>query len=135
MDFRLSLADGFQMLFARERLFLDGLLNGAEGFVGLTYNFLLPAYRAILADWTRQDLAAARMRQDAVMRLYRILGVHGPIETGKAIMALLGMELGPCRPPLRSVEGPDRTALNEALARAGFFELARHRSQSAETGG
>jgi N-acetylneuraminate lyase len=44
------------------------------------------------------------------------------VPTQKAIMKLLGIDLGPCRLPLNTLTDVQTTELKEKLMKTGFFE-------------
>ncbi len=50
--------------------------------------------------------------------------ITGLIAAGKAILGLLGLPLGPCRPPVRTLSDEQTEALRRALDAVGFFDHA-----------
>ena len=80
-------------------------MSGSEssrGAVGSTYNFAAPLYHRILDAAERGDLDTARHEQSQSVRMVREIGRHGFLGTAKALMAHLGVDCGPVRPPLRN---------------------------------
>ena len=114
----------FNLLFGRDEILLAGLALGARGAVGSTYNFAAPLYLRIIEAFNRGDLAAARREQSRAMEFIDVLGRFGGINAGKTAMKLVGVDCGPVRLPLRSLNERDEAALREALERIGFFEYA-----------
>lgn len=104
-DFRRTAClDGgrFDCVFGRDEILLAGLAMGARGAVGSTYNFAAPLYRRIITAFESGDLATARRWQDRAQELVDLLiASGGGVAGGKAFMAAAGLDLGPCRAPLR----------------------------------
>ena len=124
MDYGLCLGykeKKYDMLFGRDEMLLSALCLGAEGAVGSTYNFMAPLYCNIIEAYQRGDLKQAAFLQHKAMQFIRVL-IHygGGIVAGKAIMKLVGMDCGPVRLPLKSVD--DTMDIYHDLKRLGFFE-------------
>jgi N-acetylneuraminate lyase len=80
-----------------------------------------PIFRQVMDAFARCDLAAARDQQFRGMRLVQTLRRHGGLAAGKAAMAFLGVDCGPVRLPLRSLNGAAQDALRADLESIGFF--------------
>jgi N-acetylneuraminate lyase len=111
----------FDVLFGYDELLLAALALGARGAVGSTYNYAAPVYRAILAAFERGDAETARRRQRDSVALVRVLQEFGVLRAGKAIMGMIGVEVGPTRAPVRPLEGAERRALAERLRGLDVF--------------
>lgn len=114
----------YTMLFGRDEILLSGLVLGARGAVGSTYNFAAPLYHRIIDAFDRGDLASARRDQSRAMEFIDVLGRHGGLSAGKSVMKLIGVDCGPVRLPLRPIKDKDESSLREELERVGFFEYA-----------
>jgi len=116
-------ADGrYEILMGRDEILLAGLALGARGAVGSTYNYAAPLYRELLRAWEKADIQKARELQGKAADLVTVLcDYRGGIVFGKAVMNLLGFDVGPCRPPLRSLDHQECAALKRALNERGFF--------------
>ena len=101
---------------------LGALATGARGFIGSTYNFAAPLYHRLLAAFERGDLAAARAEQHRSAQLIALLARHGFIGAAKAVMAMLGIEVGPARLPNGRLSRAQTNALRTELEALGFFE-------------
>jgi N-acetylneuraminate lyase len=117
MDFELCRAlDGgrYNMLFGRDEILLAALTLGANGAIGSTYNFAAPLYTRIIQAFDAGDLDTARSLQRRSMEMIRtIQGSQGSfLAASKALMAGLGVDCGPARPPLQNIE---RTELSGQL--------------------
>ncbi len=91
----------FDCVHGRDETLLAGLALGAQGAVGSTYNYAAPLYRHLWTAFDAGDLAEARRWQDRAQEVVDILIAHGGgVTAGKAVMAVAGLDLGPCRAPL-----------------------------------
>lgn len=127
MDYGRSIEVGggkFTVLFGRDEILLSGLVLGAPGAVGSTYNFAAPLYRRIIAAYERGDLKAAREDQLKAMEFIEVLSRHGGLSAGKTAMKFVGVDCGPVRLPLRSPSAAEEKSLREGLEKIGFFSYA-----------
>ena len=124
MDFGLTLAaaDGHDVLFGRDEVLLAGLAAGAQGAVGSTYNYCARLHYRLIRLCTANNLAKARSHEAYIQKAMRLLDQYGGgIVAGKAIMAMVGVDCGPCRPPLGTLSARRWTALHRGLKKLGFF--------------
>lgn len=127
MDYRLCIEfdDGrYDMVFGRDEILLAALALGGKAATGSTYNYAAPLYRRIWSAFDSGDPAAARMEQGRSARMIDVMHRHGGSAAGKAIMRLIGVDMGPARLPMQTLEGPQLRALEEDLQRIGFFDWA-----------
>lgn len=116
------LNDGeFEVLFGSDEVLLAGVAFGIAGAVGSTYNFATPLYRRMLAAFAAGDLVAARTLQARAVSLFRVLERFGYLAASKALMAMLGVDCGPVRPPLRNLSEPQIAELRQQLDDLGLF--------------
>jgi len=111
----------FDVVYGSDETLLAGLALGIRGAVGSTYNFAAPIYHEILRAFAVGDLAAARRAQSKSVEMIRILFDFGPLRAGKAIMAMLGVDCGPVRLPLRALTLLEAQALYERLRHLEIF--------------
>ena len=112
----------YDLLFGRDELLLAGLVLGAQGAVGSTYNYLAPLYHTIIAEFAAGNLAAARAHQIRAMRLIDCLLRYGVMAAGKAAMKFCGVDCGAVRPPLSSLTAARESLLQRELEAEGFLE-------------
>lgn len=112
------LATGQRVLFGIDEMLLAAVALGVRGAVGSTYNFMAPLYRRLLAAVAAGDWPAARRLQAQSLEVVRVLDRFGGLAAGKAAMALVGVDCGPVRPPLITV---DPEELRQSLTAVGFF--------------
>ena len=125
MAYQLCLrADGgaWDVPFGFDEHMLGALAMGARGAVGSGFNFAAPIYARLIAAFARGDLAAAREEQFRGVRLIQLLASHGYMGAAKAVMKMLGVDVGPARLPSGN-PSPEQTAkLRAALDAMGFFD-------------
>ena len=125
MDYQMAVEaeDGrFDVLFGRDEMLLSGLVCGASGAVGSTYNYMAPVYLRIIEAYQKGDMDAARRWQSRSHQLVRILqqSING-IACGKAILNLCGVDVGPSRVPLPLYTRDEQNRLRASLESIGFF--------------
>lgn len=127
MDYQLCLAfeDGrYDMLFGRDEILMCGLILGARGAVGSTYNFAAPLYNNIITAFDEGDLIGARKLQKKSVDLIQLL-LQNPASfqaVGKSIMKILGIDFGPVRLPLTNMTQMAYQNLKGLLVELGFIE-------------
>ena len=111
----------FDVLFGSDECLLAGICLGIRGAVGSTYNFAAPVYQRLMAAFGKHDLQTARAEQGKSIDLIKALGDFGFLAASKSVMAMLGVDCGPVRPPLRNLTIDQRLALWERLSALDVF--------------
>lgn len=125
MAFQLCLrAEGgpWSVPFGCDEFLLAALALGATSAVGSTYNFTAPIFHRLLAAFERGDLATAREEQFRAVRLVQLLAGHGFMGAAKAVMEMLGVQVGPARLPHTNPSPEQRARLRGELEALGFFD-------------
>jgi N-acetylneuraminate lyase len=118
----LRMAEGtLDILFGRDEILLSGLVAGAKGAVGSTYNYAAPVYRRLIAAIDAGDLPAAREFQAQAVRLVEVLRRYGEIPAAKAIMTMMGVPCGPARTPLPRLKPEQLGNIFDELAGLDIF--------------
>ena len=112
----------FCILWGMDECLLAGLALGATGAVGSTYNFAAPLYPRIIKAFENNDLPAARMEQMRSVQLVARLSSVGYMGAAKAVMKMLGVDVGPARLPHGNPDAMQIKALQSDLEAMGFFE-------------
>jgi N-acetylneuraminate lyase len=112
----------FQVLFGVDEMLLSGLVAGAHGAVGSTFNLIPGSFRRVLAALDLGDVAGARDAQRRATAIVRRLVRDRPLPFLKAAMALAGLPVGPTRAPLAAATPAELAALRDDLAAAGYLE-------------
>lgn len=118
----LEVEDGrFNILFGVDEMLLGALALGVHGAVGSTFNYAAPLYHKIIAAFEKGDLATARALQLKSVKLVEILLQYGVLAGGKALMALLGADCGPVRPPARALTEAQISSLRQQVLDLGIL--------------
>ena len=128
MDYSLTLADAkgkYDIRFGRDEYLLAALALGAKGAVGSTYNYSARLYHKMIQAYATGENEEARQLQFYIQRTILPLHKYGGIEVGKAVMALVGVDCGPVRPPLRNLVGEKLDAVKAELHSLDFFSKVR----------
>jgi N-acetylneuraminate lyase len=94
---------------------------GASSGVGTTYNYSAPLFQRLDEAFTRGDMESARRWQGLAIRMIEIAVAYGGMPAFKAMMRWFGVDCGPCRPPLVSLDDDQAARLQAELERIGFF--------------
>lgn len=124
----------YNMLFGLDEMLLAGMVAGADGAVGSTYNFAAPLYQGILAAHRSGDLEAARAGQGRAEDLLALINRSGGTVAGKAVMKMVGVDCGPVRPPLRTLSDQQCHRLRAELEALGFFDYCSRLGPADEGG-
>ncbi|MCX6898907.1 MAG: dihydrodipicolinate synthase family protein [Verrucomicrobia bacterium] len=124
MEYQLCLraAGGtLDVAFGYDEMLLAALAMGARGAVGSTYNFAAPIYRRLIAAFERGDLDTARREQFRSVQMIQLLVNYGFMGAAKAVMKMLGVDVGPARLPNGSLTAEQAGKLRSDLEKLGFF--------------
>ena len=86
-----------------DEMFLSGLVAGADGGIGSTYNFMAEKYIAIEKAFRAGEIEAARAEQKKANAIIAVLLEAGIMAGCKALCRHLGLDLGGCRRPFRDL--------------------------------
>jgi N-acetylneuraminate lyase len=118
----LAVADGrYNMLFGSDEMLFSGLVAGAHGAVGSTYNFALPLYNRVVAAFEANDIAEAQRNQALAARMVQEIVPYGNPAL-KTMMKFIGLDCGPARLPQIALTREDEMALKQAMEQIGFFD-------------
>lgn len=107
-----------------DELLLGALAAGATGAVGSTYNYAAPLYHRMIAAFQSGDMRTAAECSSRAAEMITLLVKHGVIRTGKATMAMLGIDCGPTRSPIPPLLGEELATVRHLYERMGFFDWA-----------
>lgn len=113
----------FEVLSGYDEMLLSALAVGAVGAIGSTYTFAAPVYLEIIRLFRNKDLAGTEALQLKVVDFIRCIIKHPSIAAQRAIMKMLGYDLGDARLPLVPLSAEKINELKADLTKAGFFEL------------
>lgn len=113
----------FEVLHGFDETLICGLALGAVAGVGSTYNYLPSVYLNIMKAMEENDLEKARTYQRQSVEIVNvIIRYGGGVRGGKAIMNLIGIACGECRPPLASFGKEEVAALRSDLEQIGYLK-------------
>lgn len=113
------------IFFGCDENLLAGLSLGVTAAIGSTYNYALPHFGRIIRAFEAGDYETARALQAQVVRMVDALLPYGIIEAGKVIMAELGMDCGPARPPLASLDSRQTDEIRDLVGTLGIHWSGR----------
>jgi N-acetylneuraminate lyase len=92
------------VLYGLDEQLLAALVLGGRGAVGSGYNFAAPMFHRLVAAFNSGNLETARREQFKGVQLVEILVRYGYLPCAKELMKLQGMDLGPVRLPLATLQ-------------------------------
>jgi N-acetylneuraminate lyase len=116
----------FDIAWGLDECLLAALAVGAVGAVGSSYNFARPIYHRLMDAFSRGDLEAARAEQQRSLQLIDLLAGFGFIGAAKAVMGMLGVDVGPARLPNTNLTAEQHKSLKKGLDDLRFFEWIRN---------
>jgi len=112
----------YDILYGSDETLLCSLSLGIIAAVGSTYNLLPSVYLKLMEYFRNGNLEKARDMQRLSVNLVAIMNKYGGgVVCGKSIMNLLGMNLGPCRLPIRNLTSKQIDQLRKDLEEMRFF--------------
>ncbi len=96
--------DDREVLFGVDEMLLSAWVVGARGAIGSTYNFAPHLYTRMIEAFESSNWLEARAYQLRSVELVRTLSKRGYMASAKALMGMLGVEVGPPRLPLMPLE-------------------------------
>ncbi|HNY80064.1 MAG: dihydrodipicolinate synthase family protein [Sedimentisphaerales bacterium] len=115
----------FDCVWGCDEMLLSALAAGARGAIGSTYNTAAPLYRRLMEAFERGDLAEARRLQSLSIQMVRAINRCPFHPAMKQILAMSGLDCGPCRLPLPRVDTAQVEQLRRDLNTLGFFDWSR----------
>ncbi len=114
----------YDILYGLDEMLLPAMAVGAKGAIGSTYTFAAPLYLQTMEAFRKGEMERAQTLHAYMVEVIRILVKYPPIPGQKAIMQMLGWNLGPCRLPLTTFQEAAYLKFHDELAALSFFEKA-----------
>ena len=113
----------YDMLHGQDETILPSLaMGGAQGGIGGTTNYNGRELVAIIEDWKKGDLEAAREHQNFSQEVINVIcRFRGNIVGGKRIMKLIGLDMGKNRVPFQNLTDEEEKQLKADLEAIDFF--------------
>ena len=118
----------YDILFGYDEMLLGALAVGAKGAVGSTYTFAAPIYQKVISLFRENRLEEARAMQLHSVEMVKCLVRYSPIPAQRAIMEMMGFDIGPCRLPLVPLAPEEQTALKASLEAVDFFKVVKEQA-------
>lgn len=120
-----AVGGGLSVPWGCDEFLLAALALGGTSAVGSTYNFAAPVYQRLWRAFDEGRLVEARAEQFKSAQLVAVLNRHGYMAASKAVMTMLGVDVGPPRLPVDRLSPEDIRSLERDLVKLGFFEWIR----------
>ena len=111
----------FDIPWGCDEYLLAALALGATGGVGSTFNFAAPVYLRMMKAFQAGDLVSARAEQYRCVQLVDLLASFGYMAAAKALMGLLGVDVGAPRLPHLRLSDEQTRQLRAKLDKLEFF--------------
>lgn len=122
----------YDILFGLDELLLPAMAVGAIGAIGSTYSFAAPMYYKTMELIRSNQWEKARLNHGYMCKIIQIFLEYPSIPAQKAIMKMLGWDLGPCRLPLETLSANQYQSLFHQLEQISFTKYFPTRKQIAE---
>jgi N-acetylneuraminate lyase len=117
--------DRYDLFYGRDEMLLPALATGARAAIGTTYNFAAPLCRRMIDAFQKNDHPTAQALQARLREFVALLQRRGGLPAMKAAMALAGVDCGPARLPLRTLDDRQVEALRRDLDESGLASVIR----------
>jgi len=112
----------FDIPWGADEALLGALSIGAHGAIGTSYNFAAPIFHRLLHAFRAGQLDKARREQLRAVQLIQLFAGYGVLAATKSVMCMLGVDVGPARPPHGNPTAEQTTKLRDELEKLGFFD-------------
>ncbi|MDE2126479.1 MAG: dihydrodipicolinate synthase family protein [Armatimonadetes bacterium] len=111
------------MFWGLDELLVPAMSCGCVAAVGSCYNLAARFFLKMMAAYRGGDLQDALAHHQTAVQFVSKLLPLGVVPSQKAILAGLGLDLGPPRLPLRSPDPPEAARLFDAVSRLGLLDV------------
>ena len=127
MDLQLCMAlskGQYEIMYGSDETLISALSLGIKAAVGSTYNYMPTVYLNMINAFNNNQLEKSREFQLLSVRVVQVLQKHGgPVRAGKAVMEMIGVDCGPCRPPVSAITASEKASLKQDLSDIGFNKI------------
>lgn len=102
---------------------LCGLIMGADGGIGSTYNIMPKEFRQIYDAYTSGDIETAKAVQEKVNAVISVVLKYGVIPTVKYVLTMLGFEVGDTEKPGKVFTCKETEMIKKDLIEAGYDKM------------
>jgi len=122
MKMRSAVPADFTIVNGADEQLMFGLLAGADGGIGTTYNVMPKAFCQLYAAWLAQDIAAMQDIQRRINAVVDVIIKYPVIATVKMMLAYQGIDVGTTVFPNDPFPLEQKAQLFERLSMAGWPE-------------
>ncbi|MBT3319223.1 MAG: hypothetical protein HN948_03580 [Clostridia bacterium] len=108
------------MLNGPDETLICGLMMGADGGIGGTYNIMSDKYCDIYNYFRAGDIEAAQQAQYAVNKVISVMLKYGVVRTGKAVLEMMGFDIGYPVAPQRPFNAEQMQQVKKEIIAAGL---------------
>ncbi len=101
------------VMFGMDEALMAGLALGADGAIGTAYNFMPDKAVGVMTAIKTRELAEARRLQGEINTVLTCLHEVGLFEGAKALLDMMGLDIGRCRRPFGTVSEEHLRLLRE----------------------
>lgn len=112
----------FDLLYGNDEMYLAGLVTGARGFIGSTYNLFPRLYHEILNAFDSNKMDTARELQVKAIQFVKALDKYNYKAASKAAMKMIGIDCGASRLPFPTLNSSQVSSLRRDLEECGYFD-------------
>lgn len=98
-----------------DEMMLCGLIMGADGGIGTTYNFMPEKFLGIYNLFNKGDIEGARALQSEANAIIEVLIKVGVLPGSKYLLSKLGIDMGNCREPFKTLSDDDKKLLDSVF--------------------
>jgi len=98
-----------------DEVLLYGLMAGADGGIGSTYNFMPKKYRTLMDLFNAKKYDEARIIQHEINDLIDVVAKYGAMATVKEFLTLEGFDCGICRSPFKPLSTEAKAEIKKAF--------------------
>ena len=104
-------------------MLICGLVMGADGGIGSTYNVMPKEFRQIIEAYKSGNIAEAKEIQEKVNAVITVIIKHGVIPTVKYMLTMLGFDVGNVEKPGRVFTDEEKEMIKKDLIAAGYDKM------------
>ncbi len=120
MQMRAAVSEDFTILNGGDEVLLYGMMAGADGGIGATYNIMPRQFCELYRAFQDSDMVLARQIQEKINAVVREIVRYPVFGSVKATLGLIGHEAGDPIFPNRTLTETEKGSLRRGLAAIGY---------------
>jgi N-acetylneuraminate lyase len=98
-----------------DEMMLSGLIMGADGGIGSTYNFMAEKFVDIYNLFKQNKVEEAQKVQEKANEIISILCKVGVMQAEKEILCQMGLDFGHCRTPFKQLNDDQKLLIKNQI--------------------